>query len=395
MKAQQLFLFDVDSVLVAANGYLRALQDTVAHFSRRMGVGPHPPTESEVRAGEAHGLTSEWDSTLAYIVALLIERLRLSPDLVPPARWPAVLDFLAARPLALAHPDYAALVVRVGEQLQAVGGITSAAVLVVLQADVQALPPAQQDALHPVLETLFAHTHAYAHAPIMRHFQHLAIGSDNILSTYKVAAQFTSSAYLQAYDVAFLSAERRTQVLDAIAAGQVSAVVYTARPSLPPSDVDASPLGYSPEAEMARTLLGLDTLPLIGWGRLCWLAQQTGADAATLVKPSPVQALAAIGAATGCAESVALQAAWALYQKQELASPLADLGEVAVHVFEDSPGGLRAVQRAVELLNAAGVQAHYYPYGITPEVGAKATAMAEMGVTVYPSVNEALGVALQ
>jgi len=390
-----LFLFDVDNVLVEANGYLRALQHTVTHFSRRMGVGAHAPTEAEVHAGEAHGLTSEWDSAATYIAALLIERLRQAPDLVPPARWPEVLDFLAAHPLTLAPPDYATWVTRIGRRLQYAGGTMTALVRSELQTWMQPLSETQHVALQPVLESLLGHTHDFDRAPIMRYFQHLTIGSERIWPTYGAPAQFPAAAYLQDYDVALLSPEWRAPLLGRVDAGQIGAVLYTARPSLPPADVAAPPRGYSPEAELAQSLVGLETWPLIGWGRVCWLAQQTGADAAILVKPSPVQALAAIGAAATGAEAAALAAAWALYHDQHLAAPLAGLDEVTVHVFEDSPGGLRAVQQAVQLLNAAGITAQYRPYGIAPVAGAKAAALTDMGVPTYPSVNAAIGVALR
>ena len=82
-----LFLFDVDSVLVEALGYLRALQDTVAHFTKQLGAGSHAPTEAEARAFEAYGLTSEWDSGAACVGLVLVERLLQDQDLaLPPSQ---------------------------------------------------------------------------------------------------------------------------------------------------------------------------------------------------------------------------------------------------------------------------------------------------------------------
>jgi hypothetical protein len=279
--------------------------------------------------------------------------------------------------------------------LQTQANTTSSAVLAVLQADGQNLTTVQQDALQPVLKTLFGHTHDFAHAPIMRYFQHLAIGSHNIQPTYDIEAQFSSSAYLQEYDISLLSEKQCVQVSAAIEAGKIGAVVYTARPSLPPVDVTIPTLGYSPEAELARTLVGLETLPLIGLGRLRWLATQTGADVATLVKPSPVQALAAIGAAWSKQETASLMAAWALFDEQRLISPLENLPALTVHVFEDSPGGLRAVRDAVTALNHVGLAITYQPYGITPASGTKYEAMTQMNVRTYRSVNEAINVAMK
>jgi len=125
-----------------------------------------------------------------------------------------------------------------------------------------------------------------------------------------------------------------------------------------------------------------------------WLAQQVGEEVERLVKPSPVQALAAIGAAWSGQEAAALKAALTLHRDGELCPPLADLGLVTIHVFEDTTGGLVAVEGAVEALQAANVIVTWQPYGIAPVDGPKAAAMAAQGVLIHPSVNEAILAAL-
>jgi len=410
---KHLLLFDVDSVLVEATGYLHGLQDTVAYFSRRIGVGEYPPTEDEIRAGEAFGLTSEWDSAPTYIAGLLLARLRLEPDYVPPVCFDEALEALGARPRVVPRPDYVGWVTRVGARLRQMGGATAPAARAELWKQARSLSPAQRDAFGAWLETLFGHTHDFAHAPITQYFQTLVIGSDAIPATYGVAPRFDSPPYLREYDVPLLGDAIRRRLLTLLGKlstdltdGWISpfnsvpsvenfgAVLYTARPSLPPVDATASHLGYSPEAEIARSLVGLDSLPLIGLGHLQWLAQRVGADVATLVKPSPVQALAAIGAALSGTEAAALDAAWEFYSAHRLTPPLSGLDAMTIHVFEDSAGGLRAVRDAVTALKAAGVAADFCPYGVTPAGGAKAGMMAEMGVTTYRSVNDALAAAL-
>jgi len=390
---KHLFLFDVDGVLVEAHGYLRALQDTVAHFARRMGVGDPALTEDEVRAGEAHGLTSEWDSAPAYILTLLIERLRCEPALALPSRWDDALDVLATHPLSLPHPDYMALVARVGSRRREFKE-TSHAVRAVLWDDAQSLPEAQREAVGAILDELLGDTHAFDHAPVTQYFQHLAIGSAGVKQTYGIAPYFEMRPYLLDYDVADLSPETAARLRDAADVGRIYPVIYTARPSLPPNGSAAPANGYSPEAELAQTLVGLEGWPLIGLGRLQWLAARCGGLTAQMVKPSPVQALAAIGAAVG-PEVTALEAAWDFHITGELRGPLSDLGATAVHIFEDTVGGMRGVRGAVELSQAAGVDIRWQPYGITPATGAKAEAMAAQGIPTYRSVNDAVAVALQ
>jgi hypothetical protein len=162
---------------------------------------------------------------------------------------------------------------------------------------------------------------------------------------------------------------------------------------LPPADVDGAAVGFSPEAEAARSLVGLEGFPLIGAGKMRWLAALESTQVERLVKPSPVQALAAIGAASSGQEGASLRAAIALHRDGILNQPLARVGPATIHVFEDTVGGLAAVERAVDALRGAGLRVSYVPYGIVVD-GPKAASMAERGVTTYPSVNEALSVAL-
>lgn len=394
-----LFLFDIDSVLVEANGYLKALQDTVAHFSRQMGVGEHPPEEDEVRALEAHGLTSEWDSAPTCIAALLLERLRLDALSYLPTDLPDALAMLAARPLPLRRPDYARLAHCIGERLasQRLANQPSAAeaARAVLWEDVMSprLAP-HRSALDALFDALLGHTQDFYQATVTRHFQHLVIGSQGVQQTYGIEPDFESAAYLREYDRPLLTADSRNRLREAAAGGQIRAALYTARPSLPPTDVDIPTNGYSPEAEMARSLVELDAYPLIGLGRVQWLAQQAGEAVEHLVKPSPVQALAAIGAAWSGQEAIPLQAALALHRDGELQAPLAELSTTSVHIFEDSPGGIDAVKHAVEALGKVGLDIAWQPYGIAPSHGPKAEAMKAQGIPIYPSVNEALRVAL-
>jgi len=186
----------------------------------------------------------------------------------------------------------------------------------------------------------------------------------------------------------------RARLQASCAEGRVRVALYTARPSLPPAGVDGPTTGYSPEAEAARCLVGLDNYPLIGMGSMRWLAQRVGEEVGRLVKPSPVQALAAVGAAASGEERLALEAALGLCRNSELIPPLAIPTLVMVHVFEDSTGGIAAVESAVAALRAAGVAAHCQAYGIVPSDGPKAEAMAARGVATYPTVNEAVQAAL-
>jgi hypothetical protein len=389
-----LLLFDVDSVLVDALGYLKALQDTVAHFSRQLGVGDHPPSEHETRTFEAYGLTSEWDSGAACVGQLLVERLRREPDLPLPASWPEAMSYLGARPCPLPHQSYGPLTLAAGERIERGATPAQAARQVLLEVVDQTESLADQRAtLALLLDTLLGHTHDYHRAPVTRYLQHLAIGSEQIPATYGVSPDIESPPYLLRYDRPLLTPAWRERLRSVLAQGLAGAAIYTARPSLPPADVDGPTLGFSPEAEAARSLVELEGIPLIGAGKMRWLASRTGEELERLVKPSPVQALAAIGAASSGHEASALDAALRLHRDGDLRPPLADLGAATVHVFEDTVAGLAAVERAAAELRALGLPVGYEPYGVVRD-GPKASAMADRGLPTFPSVSEALATAI-
>ncbi len=396
-----LLLLDVDGVLVDAQGYLRALQDSVAHFARQMRVGDHAPTEEEVRLFEAHGLGCEWDSGALLVAALLLERLRCEPALPLPPAWPDALSALAAHAHPVSPPDYAALARRVANHMQEWPSAAQAA-RAVLWTEAQSIPglTASLPALGALLDTLLNDTHDFYRAPLTRHFQHLAIGSQAVAKTYGVVPDFESPAYLRQYDRPLLSAATRVRLDEAVARGQARIALYTARPSLPPVEVEGPAAGYSPEAEIARALVGLEAYPIIGMGKMRWLAEQVGQQVGRLVKPSPVQALAAAGAAWSGQERSALEAALAFHDAGETRPaspwppPLAGAGPATVHVFEDTPGGLAAVERACDALRAVGLPVTWQPHGIAPASSPKAAMMRARGIPVYTSINQALQAAL-
>lgn len=392
-----LFLFDVDSVLVEPTGYLMALQETVAHFACRMGVGKQVPTEEEVRTFEAYAIGSEWDSGPTCVAALLIERLRHEPTLPLPAVWIEALNLLGSRPFELPRFDFGALAIRVGRRLNGRTGAADAARAVLWEETQQiaGLAATTLAALDALLETLLGHTHDFYRAPLTRHFQHLAIGSQAILQTYGVLPDFESPPYLRLYDRPLLAAGTRERIEEAVASERVRVALYTARPSLPPRGVDGVRLGYSPEAELAGDLVEMEDYPLIGMGRMQWLAEQIGQSVSALVKPAPVQGLAAMGAAWSGDERESLEAALALWMDGRLCAPFTGMDRVTVHVFEDAVRGLAAVEGGIRLLQAAGLEVAYCPYGIVSDDDVKRAAMAARGVACYPTVNEAVEAALQ
>ncbi len=386
MSVREIFLLDVDSVLVRPLGYRAAVRATVDHFRTRMGLPPDAPTDAEIDVFETNGFGSEWHSTAVCVAEALVQAANGQADL-----WRLTLDATLA---AIAHakrtvprPDYAAVIQRIGANpiwsdmlapLRALNYFTE-----------RTPPPA-----HPVLHELLARPYEIT-APATRVFQHYTLGSARFPSTYGFGPDFETESLLMALDEPLLSPEGRALLLDSGA----PFAVYTARPSLAPAHEEST--GYAPEAEMACQLVGLKDAPVIGYGHVSWLARRHDAHPDIYVKPSPVQALAAIGAAlAGGPEGVAaaLEAARALVERGRLTGPLAALGEqpggVRIAVFEDTASGSQAVQRAGDVLRAAGVAATVRVVG----VGAtefKRRALEPVADLLATDINEALRLALE
>ena len=195
---------------------------------------------------------------------------------------------------------------------------------------------------------------------------------------------------LETLDVPLLSAAGREIVLAHHSA------IYTARPSLPPEGKPG--LYQTPEAEIAQMQLELTQVPCMGLGPMQWLVDQFGGNLWGYAKPGPVQAIAAMLAATGVPIKDAARASYETLRvfssthatlNKETLRVLTSLDNMTVFVFEDNAGGVRAACNAAALLAKAGVNVTVVGYGIAKD-DAKRTALAQVCERVFDDVNEAL-----
>lgn len=388
-----LILLDVDGVLVHPIGYKRALRALVEHFAAQMGLSLPGPTDDEIAIFEACGLTNEWDSGAMCVSALLLAALECAPE----ARRPtleATFDALRAAQPDAPRPDFTAEAQQIARH-GADGRYPAAHYLELLSARTD---PANL----PLLRALLGNVYAVRETPSTRAFQTFVLGNERFQATYGLPAPFVSESYLITYDLPLLDAPTRARLLDWAGSPGHGVAIYTARPSRPPADlppdepVGEPPAGYPPEAELAAELVGLaGRAPLIGQGRVGWLAWRHGRAAADYIKPSPVQALSAIAAAVSGVETESLRAAVHLIERGELSGPLIALRERPVHIviYEDSAGGIRAVQGAVALLQRAGVSASLKGIGVSPQPDKRA-ALATVADQLVDDVNEGLALVL-
>jgi hypothetical protein len=377
-----ILLLDVDGVLIQNLAYRAALQQTVAYFSRRMGVEEITPTDAEIEIFESQSIIVEWDSGAICIAALLIERLKHVEDparTLAPDFWEA-LDQLAAYPGLIERPDFSALARRVGALTPSDAPPAHRALALFLSDNVETRPVA----------SLLSNCYDIDRAPATQVFQNYALGHREYTEAYGLPPHVEGEPLLEKLDRPNLSPEMRDQLLAARSAGEASPILYTARPSRAPLEINPNPRGFTLEAEIARKLAGLDSVPVMGFGKVDWLARRVGLRGMDFVKPSPLQAIAAIAAARTGLELESLKAAFAVLRGDPLRYPLTACAHETVHVFEDSPSSLQGVSRAVEMLNRQGLGLQLIRHGIAPADSPKRATLSQAADVMHADVNEGL-----
>jgi hypothetical protein len=138
-------------------------------------------------------------------------------------------------------------------------------------------------------------------------------------------------------------------------------------------------------------MLEMGEYPLIAMGRMQWLASRHGETTEALTKPSPIQMLAALGAAVSGEEGLALEAAYALVRNGDLLPPLLDLAHQPFQVFvlEDATLGLQAAANGQRILEEFGLRLEKFGIGVT-DSPVKSAALAPYCATIVPDVNAGL-----
>lgn len=356
-------LLDIDGVLVKPGGYRAALHATLNYFVHLMGL-PHFEFPEEKLAGfEKRGITSEWD-----MVPLLLGVL-----------WE---DILSRQPLDHLPTDVSSAAIEIGKYLNGYrpGELNIPEFdLVAGQYPVEtALQAGYFPSIPAALRTNLMHRSRDVRAShTMRIFQHYTLGSHAFSQTYNLPVEIETESLLHKHDRPNINQAVRENLRQC----GTHLAAFTARPSAPPREIETPPPGYAPEAEIALELVQLADIPLISFGRLQYLGEQRGHDPERLLKPSPVQALAAIAAALTGDEWSALRAACDWYETGQLESLLAELPQsFEVTVVEDTLGGIRSVWSAGDILQKAGLDVIVRAHGLTSGSAAKVAAFEQAGV---------------
>jgi hypothetical protein len=164
-------------------------------------------------------------------------------------------------------------------------------------------------------------------------------------------------------------------------------VILTNRPS-------RAPQGYfcTPEAEIGAQLVGLDRLPIAGFGGLIWLSHTHGLGQEVYIKPSPVHALTALRLALGDSQEDALETAAALAVDNQLDPTWQQLQDAQVSVFEDTTGGLESLLAASTFLQAFDIRFEIQLFGISSN-RQKRISLESIGACLHSTLSSALNAA--
>lgn len=379
---------DLDGVLIHPRGYRAAVRASMEYLLERMGLCIPPPEDEIPALFEAQGVTSEWDM-VSILLGLLVNAISAHLDRPLPALGlEQVLDWAAGQDTRGFAIDYATAV-RGLAGLVPPGGLPAAAYRSAVE---NRTHPLHFDRLdhQPLVGELFNPARdVQTHLPT-RLVQNYVLGHQVFEQTYQLPALDESASLLSELDRPALEPDLSAELLERWRRGNLGLAAFTARPSLPPRDAPLPLPGYSPEAEMALRLVGLEEIPTLGYGRLQWLAGQVGGYPDQYLKPAPEQPLSAAYAALTGREAGALLWAFRAARGEPAALDHPFPAEIDLHIFEDSSIGLLGGENAARILAGLGLRVALHRWGITQVPEKEASLLAAGAERIFAGVNQAL-----
>ncbi|MBI5563911.1 MAG: hypothetical protein HY870_03375, partial [Chloroflexi bacterium] len=269
-----LLLFDVDGVLVYDHAYRAGVIAVLNYFGGLMGLTAPVIDEAAIEAFHAHSYTNEWDLVPFGVGVMLIETLARTPT----ARLALAPPIEVLRQIRADHHDRFPYEQYLDQTDHIAGKPAAKAQAALLSAADRLIGDDHaRQLVQAVVRELLANPYDITRAITTQMLQEYALGSVVYEATYGLPPHFDLPGLLHTEDRPALSPASKVTI-DALAqAGRAHVCVYTARPSLPPTDLPDDltlrAAGYSPEAEMAVQLVDLQAYPLIASGRMLWLSR--------------------------------------------------------------------------------------------------------------------------
>ena len=390
----EIFLFDLDGVLLNSAGYHRSLVETVRQLSLTLGFGDQSLTQEEIDAFEARDITAEWDSSALCAALLLVTAWEANDDVSLPNRPPLGLP----RPARHAFPDLRRFLTELDRR-------KPNDPLAEAEANLMRRIDSRRPDHSAAVRSLLAGARSLEDSLTFRLVQMYNLGSRRFEEIYGEAAGMESPSFLEKYDLPTLNDPERASLLRKLDQPGRSAAIVTNRPSSSPLRLRSHSPGVlpggqvggvfnTPEAEIGVLAAGFDRLPRVASGDLGWHATGLGLDVQSFLKPSPVHMLAGLWRATGDDGGHAVEMAIRLaYGGGGMEPAWHAFDGARLVLFEDAPKGHTSARRAVEILRSNGVSVDLAAYGIATSPD-KIAALTAVDARVFPHVGQALDDAL-
>ena len=398
-----LFILDIDGVLIKPGGYRTALHRTIAHFLEQLGLpDTFNLTEEEIGTFEANGITSEWDM-IPLTFAILFDKALSNAKIQLPSLQQATEWFRNSNPI-IERPTYVSNIhVWLG---MAIPSLPLADALFYRLQQSPDNHPFRNLAGQPFAVEVLGNTRDFSANAFSRMFQNHVLGKKLFTQYYPGLPALNVESTLEKYDTPNIPSKLQAEISLLIKIGKLRASAMTLRPnylngiSLNGSQYRA---GFSPEAEIALQMCGLDGIPLVGYGSLLWAGEEYHLSIDEIIKPSAFHGLAAIIAGFTNL-SRALRLSHYLYRKEGYSPSAQDFRDelnqclpeepLHLHLFEDSPNGIKAIKDAAQILQKEGWQVTTHLWGITSHPQKK-EALEKLGALVLPATGQALQIALE
>ena len=396
---QHILLFDVDGVIVNPVAYRLGITKTLIELCEKIGLqNPNEilPKEAEIAAMEAQGVHDVWDITnIIFCDILTTIALQANPietlSNFPHDSTTEHLHALKVLNPVIPRPDYLQLARDMASTAAHSHPPDIALQMFCSKLSVSAV--CQNKVWMDLLNRFLVGTRSAYSSFGTRLFQNIILGSKDFERTYQLGCEYKGVGLLRAEDKTLINQQTVDELTELNKKGSCAVGVYTARPSLPPKLANTSPVGYSPEAEIALENAGMLSFPLIGMGMMEWLGKQHNERTEDLTKPNSTQALAAlINTITSGQDVVALTEAYAI-DKQDKSPAKTHLKAIrgtrtVIYVFEDTISGIVPLQKTTKMLKSKGFSIQLEPLGIATDPNKRA-ALEQHCKQVFSDVNEA------
>lgn len=341
-------LFDMDGVLLQADGYHRAMQSALKIVGKNIGVQDPILTIEQISQFEAAGVTHEWETLAICTAILLIQIWQIDPEIrIPSSLDPEPGEYLIMRDERIS--DFL-------KDIDLAGKSPTRYAEGQLLNNAPHLGPEQID----FLKSLFGSGINLNLSPIFRVFQEYVLGSRLFGQIYKFSPCLDTESYLDLYDREALSKNNRDNMLKWLSTDLHRAAIFTNRPSKTPDEFFSTP-----DAELGAAAIGLEELPILGAGALSWFASEQAKPWDEYFKPHPVHVLAALQLASGKPLSEAIKTAADFYYGDKGPEIWSGFEGSKVYVFEDLTPGLISAQAAKRILLDSGIELDFVFVGVS------------------------------